>query len=121
MFAFTYNSPRNIKGVNSLRTKQVLKGALVILFAVSTSVPQWTVYGESISSESESREVETTETTDAGNETKSSTSQTETNTETTVETSVTSTDQETTATTDNQQTEEATATKCQTTNPLLLK
>lgn len=67
------------------------------------------------------REVETTETTDAGNETKSSTSQTETNTETTVETSVTSTDQETTATTDNQQTEEATATKCQTTNPLLLK
>ncbi|EOG1623094.1 TPA: MucBP domain-containing protein [Enterococcus faecium] len=97
--------------MNSLRTKQVLKGALVILFAVSTSVPQWTVYGESISSESESREVETTETTDAGNETKSSTSQTETNTETTVETSVTSTDQETTATTDNQQTEEATATK----------
>ena len=94
-----------------MRTKQVLKGALVILFAVSTSVPQWTVYGESISSESESREVETTETTDAGNETKSSTSQTETNTETTVETSVTSTDQETTATTDNQQTEEATATK----------
>ena len=57
--------------MNSLRTKQVLKGALVILFAVSTSVPQWTVYGESISSESESREVETTETTDAGNETKS--------------------------------------------------
>ena len=56
--------------MNSLRTKQVLKGALVILFAVSTSVPQWTVYGESISSESESREVETTETTDAGNETK---------------------------------------------------
>ncbi len=52
-----------------MRTKQVLKGALVILFAVSTSVPQWTVYGESISSESESREVETTETTDAGNET----------------------------------------------------
>lgn len=97
--------------MNSLRTKQVLKGALVILFAVSTSVPQWTVYGESISSESESREVETTETTDAGNETKSSTSQTETNTETTAETSVTSTDQETTATTDNQQTEEATATK----------
>ena len=78
--------------MNSLRTKQVLKGALVILFAVSTSVPQWTVYGESISSESESREVETTETTDAGNET---------NTETTAETSVTSTDQETTATTDN--------------------
>ncbi|WPG24858.1 MucBP domain-containing protein [Enterococcus faecium] len=97
--------------MNSLRTKQVLKGALVILFAVSTSVPQWTVYGESISSESESREVETTETTDAGNETKSSTSQTETNTETTAETSVTSTDQETTATADNQQTEEATATK----------
>ena len=97
--------------MNSLRTKQVLKGALVILFAVSTSVPQWTVYGESISSESESREVETTETTDAGNETKSSTSQTETNTETTAETSVTSTDQETTATTDNQQTDEATATE----------
>ena len=94
-----------------MRTKQVLKGALVILFAVSTSVPQWTVYGESISSESESREVETTETTDAGNETKSSTSQTETNTETTAETSVTSTDQETTATTDNQQTDEATATE----------
>ncbi|HGF7793411.1 TPA: alpha/beta fold hydrolase [Enterococcus faecium] len=97
--------------MNSLRTKQVLKGALVILFAVSTSVPQWSVYGESISSESESREVETTETTDAGNETKSSTSQTETNTETTAEPSVTSTDQETTATADNQQTEEATATK----------
>ena len=97
--------------MNSLRTKQVLKGALVILFTVSTSVPQWSVYGESIYSESESREVETTETTDAGNETKSSTSQTETNTETTAETSVTSTDQETTATTDNQQTEEATATK----------
>ncbi|PQE64141.1 MucBP domain-containing protein [Enterococcus faecium] len=97
--------------MNSLRTKQVLKGALVILFAVSTSVPQWSVYGESISSESESREVETTETTNAGNETKSSTSQTETNTETTAEPSVTSTDQETTATTDNQQTEEATATK----------
>lgn len=94
-----------------MRTKQVLKGALVILFTVSTSVPQWSVYGESIYSESESREVETTETTDAGNETKSSTSQTETNTETTAETSVTSTDQETTATTDNQQTEEATATK----------
>jgi len=89
----------------------VLKGALVVLFAVSTNVPQWSVYGESIFSESGSREVETTETTDARNETKSSTSQTETSTETTAETSVTSTDQETTATTDNQQTDEATATK----------
>ena len=89
----------------------MLKGALVVLFAVSTNVPQWSVYGESIFSESGSREVETTETTDARNETKSSTSQTETSTETTAETSVTSTDQETTATTDNQQTEEATATK----------
>lgn len=89
----------------------MLKGALVVLFAVSTNVPQWSVYGESIFSESESREVETTETTDARNETKSSTSQTETSTETTAETSVTSTDQETTATTDNQQTDEATATK----------
>ncbi len=89
----------------------MLKGALVVLFAVSTNVPQWSVYGESIFSESGSREVETTETTDARNETKSSTSQTETSTETTVETSVTSTDQETTATTDNQQTDEATATK----------
>lgn len=97
--------------MNRLRTKQVLKGALVVLFAVSTNVPQWSVYGESIFSESGSREVETTETTDARNETKSSTSQTETSTETTVETSVTSTDQETTATTDNQQTDEATATK----------
>lgn len=97
--------------MNRLRTKQVLKGALVVLFAVSTNVPQWSVYGESIFSESGSREVETTETTDARNETKSSTSQTETNTETTAETSVTSTDQETTATTDNQQTDEATATK----------
>ncbi|HAQ4728564.1 MucBP domain-containing protein [Enterococcus faecium] len=97
--------------MNRLRTKQVLKGALVVLFAVSTNVPQWSVYGESIFSESESREVETTETTDARNETKSSTSQTETSTETTAETSVTSTDQETTATTDNQQTDEATATK----------
>lgn len=97
--------------MNRLRTKQVLKGALVVLFAVSTNVPQWSVYGESIFSESGSREVETTETTDARNETKSSTSQTETSTETTAETSVTSTDQETTATTDNQQTEEATATK----------
>ena len=94
-----------------MRTKQVLKGALVVLFAVSTNVPQWSVYGESIFSESGSREVETTETTDARNETKSSTSQTETSTETTAETSVTSTDQETTATTDNQQTDEATATK----------
>ncbi|OTO53276.1 LPXTG-protein cell wall anchor protein [Enterococcus faecium] len=94
-----------------MRTKQVLKGALVVLFAVSTNVPQWSVYGESIFSESGSREVETTETTDARNETKSSTSQTETSTETTAETSVTSTNQETTATTDNQQTEEATATK----------
>ena len=94
-----------------MRTKQVLKGALVILFAVSTNVPQWSVYGESIFSESGSREVETTETTDARNETKSSTSQTETSTETTAETSVTSTDQETTATTDNQQTDEATATE----------
>lgn len=89
----------------------MLKGALVVLFAVSTNVPQWSVYGESIFSESGSREVETTETTDARNETKSSTSQTETRTETTAETSVTSTDQETTATTDNQQTDEATATK----------
>lgn len=89
----------------------MLKGALVVLFAVSTNVPQWSVYGESIFSESGSREVETTETTDARNETKSSTSQTETSTETTAETSVTSTDQETTATTDNQQTDEATATK----------
>lgn len=89
----------------------MLKGALVVLFAVSTNVPQWSVYGESIFSESESREVETTETTDARNETKSSTSQTETSTETTAETSVTSTDQETTATTDNQQTDEATATE----------
>lgn len=89
----------------------MLKGALVVLFAVSTNVPQWSVYGESIFSESGSREVETTETTDARNETKSSTSQTETSTETTAETSVTSTNQETTATTDNQQTEEATATK----------
>ena len=89
----------------------MLKGALAVLFAVSTNVPQWSVYGESIFSESGSREVETTETTDARNETKSSTSQTETSTETTAETSVTSTDQETTATTDNQQTEEATATK----------
>ena len=89
----------------------MLKGALVALFAVSTNVPQWSVYGESIFSESGSREVETTETTDARNETKSSTSQTETSTETTAETSVTSTDQETTATTDNQQTDEATATK----------
>lgn len=97
--------------MNRLRTKQVLKGALVVLFAVSTNVPQWSVYGESIFSESGSREVETTETTDARNETKSSTSQTETSTETTAETSVTSTNQETTATTDNQQTEEATATK----------
>jgi LPXTG-motif cell wall-anchored protein len=97
--------------VNRLRTKQVLKGALVVLFAVSTNVPQWSVYGESIFSESGSREVETTETTDARNETKSSTSQTETSTETTAETSVTSTDQETTATTDNQQTDEATATE----------
>ncbi len=94
-----------------MRTKQVLKGALVVLFAVSTNVPQWSVYGESIFSESGSREVETTETTDARNETKSSTSQTETSTETTAETSVTSTDQETTATTDNQQTDEATATE----------
>ncbi len=94
-----------------MRTKQVLKGALVVLFAVSTNVPQWLVYGESIFSESGSREVETTETTDARNETKSSTSQTETSTETTAETSVTSTDQETTATTDNQQTDEATATE----------
>nr|WP_254004672.1 alpha/beta fold hydrolase [Enterococcus faecium] len=94
-----------------MRTKQVLKGALVVLFAVSTNVPQWSVYGESILSESGSREVETTETTDARNETKSSTSQTETSTETTAETSVTSTDQETTATTDNQQTDEATATE----------
>ncbi len=94
-----------------MRTKQVLKGALVVLFAVSTNIPQWSVYGESIFSESGSREVETTETTDARNETKSSTSQTETSTETTAETSVTSTDQETTATTDNQQTDEATATK----------
>ncbi len=94
-----------------MRTKQVLKGALVVLFAVSTNVPQWSVYGESIFSESGSREVETTETTDARNETKSSTSQTETSTETTAKTSVTSTDQETTATTDNQQTDEATATK----------
>lgn len=89
----------------------MLKGALVVLFAVSTNVPQWSVYGESIFSESGSREVETTETTDARNETKSSTSQTETSTETTAETSVTSTDQEMTATTDNQQTDEATATK----------
>ncbi len=89
----------------------MLKGALVVLFAVSTNVPQWSVYGESILSESGSREVETTETTDARNETKSSTSQTETSTETTAETSVTSTDQETTATTDNQQTDEATATE----------
>lgn len=89
----------------------MLKGALAVLFAVSTNVPQWSVYGESIFSESGSREVETTETTDARNETKSSTSQTETSTETTAETSVTSTDQETTATTDNQQTDEATATK----------
>ena len=89
----------------------MLKGALVVLFAVSTNVPQWSVYGESIFSESGSREVETTETTVARNETKSSTSQTETSTETTAETSVTSTDQETTATTDNQQTDEATATK----------
>lgn len=97
--------------MNRLRTKKVLKGALVVLFAVSTNVPQWSVYGESIFSESGSREVETTETTDARNETKSSTSQTETSTETTAETSVTSTDQETTATTDNQQTEEATTTK----------
>ncbi|HFD1578106.1 TPA: alpha/beta fold hydrolase [Enterococcus faecium] len=97
--------------MNRLRTKQVLKGALVVLFAVSTNVPQWSVYGESIFSESGSREVETTETTDARNETKSSTSQTETSTETTAETSVTSTDQEMTATTDNQQTDEATATK----------
>lgn len=97
--------------MNRLRTKQVLKGALVVLFAVSTNVPQWSVYGESILSESGSREVETTETTDARNETKSSTSQTETSTETTAETSVTSTDQETTATTDNQQTDEATATE----------
>ncbi|MFR7470990.1 MAG: alpha/beta fold hydrolase [Enterococcus faecium] len=97
--------------MNQLRTKQVLKGALVVLFAVSTNVPQWSVYGESIFSESGSREVETTETTDARNETKSSTSQTETSTETTAETSVTSTDQETTATTDNQQTDEATATE----------
>ncbi|WP_271026628.1 MULTISPECIES: alpha/beta fold hydrolase [Enterococcus] len=97
--------------MNRLRTKQVLKGALVVLFAVSTNVPQWLVYGESIFSESGSREVETTETTDARNETKSSTSQTETSTETTAETSVTSTDQETTATTDNQQTDEATATE----------
>ncbi len=94
-----------------MRTKQVLEGALVVLFAVSTNVPQWSVYGESILSESGSREVETTETTDARNETKSSTSQTETSTETTAETSVTSTDQETTATTDNQQTDEATATE----------
>ena len=94
-----------------MRTKQVLKGALVVLFAVSTNVPQWSVYGESIFSESGSREVETTETTDARNETKSSTSQTETSTETTAETSVTSTDQETTATTDNQQTDETTATE----------
>ncbi|MEX1595181.1 alpha/beta fold hydrolase [Enterococcus sp. C3] len=97
--------------MNRLRTKQVLKGALVVLFTVSTNVPQWSVYGESIFSESGSREVETTETTDARNETKSSTSQTETSTETTAETSVTSTDQETTATTDNQQTDEATATE----------
>ncbi|MFS1168818.1 alpha/beta fold hydrolase [Enterococcus lactis] len=97
--------------MNRLRTKQVLKGALVVLFVVSTNVPQWSVYGESIFSESGSREVETTETTDARNETKSSTSQTETSTETTAETSVTSTDQETTATTDNQQTDEATATE----------
>ncbi len=97
--------------MNRLRTKQVLKGALVVLFAVSTNVPQWSVYGESIFSESGSREVETTETTDARNETKSSTSQTETSTETTAETSVTSTDQETTATTNNQQTDEATATE----------
>lgn len=89
----------------------MLKGALVVLFAVSTNVPQWSVYGESIFSESGSREVETTKTTDARNETKSSTSQTETSTETTAETSVTSTDQETTATTDNQQTDEATATE----------
>lgn len=89
----------------------MLKGALAVLFAVSTNVPQWSVYGESIFSESGSREVETTETPDARNETKSSTSQTETSTETTAETSVTSTDQETTATTDNQQTDEATATK----------
>lgn len=89
----------------------MLKGALVVLFVVSTNVPQWSVYGESIFSESGSREVETTETTDARNETKSSTSQTETSTETTAETSVTSTDQETTATTDNQQTDEATATE----------
>lgn len=89
----------------------MLEGALVVLFAVSTNVPQWSVYGESILSESGSREVETTETTDARNETKSSTSQTETSTETTAETSVTSTDQETTATTDNQQTDEATATE----------
>ena len=89
----------------------MLKGALVVLFAVSTNVPQWSVYGESIFSESGSREVETTETTDARNETKSSTSQTETSTETTAETSVTSSDQETTATTDNQQTDEATATE----------
>ena len=89
----------------------MLKGALAVLFAVSTNVPQWSVYGESIFSESGSREVETTETTDARNETKSSTSQTETSTETTAETSVTSTDQETTATTDNQQTDEATATE----------
>ena len=89
----------------------MLKGALVVLFAVSTNVPQWSVYGESIFSESGSREVETTETTDARNETKSSTSQTETSTETTAETSVTSTYQETTATTDNQQTDEATATE----------
>lgn len=89
----------------------MLKGALVVLFAVSTNVPQWSVYGESIFSESGSREVETTETTDARNETKSSTSQTETSTETTAETSVTSTDQETTTTTDNQQTDEATATE----------
>ena len=89
----------------------MLKGALVVLFAVSTNVPQWSVYGESIFSESGSREVETTETTDARNETKSSTSQTETSTETTAETSVTSTDQETTSTTDNQQTDEATATE----------
>ncbi|HGH4037660.1 alpha/beta fold hydrolase [Enterococcus sp. C76] len=97
--------------MNRLRTKQVLKGALVVLFAVSTNVPQWSVYGESIFYESGSREVETTETTDARNETKSSTSQTETSTETTAETSVTSSDQETTTTTDNQQTDEATATK----------
>lgn len=104
-----------------MRTKQVLKGALVILFAVSTSVPQWTVYGESISSESESREVETTETTDAGNETKSSTSQTETNTEKRLRHLLLAQIKKRPLPQITNKQKKQQLQKCQTTNPLLLK